>query len=382
MKLKTTISAIAIAVATSLGSAGIASADITIGVSLSTTGPAAALGVPAANMISLLPKEMGGHKLNVIVLDDGGDAGRATTNARRFVTEEKADVLLGSSITPTSTSMGNVALESGTPHIAVAPVALPPDRMKVTFTTLQMPPLLSTPKFKHMQQKGVKTVAMIGFSDSWGDLWIAMFKRFGEPLGMKLIADERYGRSDSTVTGQVLKVIASNPDAVLIAASGTGAALPQIALRERGYKGLIYHTAGAVSNDMIRVAGKSAEGLFASTSPAMFPEIIADPAMKAEAEKYVKMYEDKFGANTRNQFAPNVYDGWKVLERVIPLALKTGAKPGTPEFRAALLKAMESEKKIVGAHGYYNFTPTDHAGLDDRAVIMVTVKDGKWAKAD
>lgn len=362
--------------------AGAASADVTIGVSLATTGPAAALGVPAANMISILPTEIGGEKLRVIVLDDGGDAGRATTNARRFVTEEKADILIGSSVTPPSTSIGNVALESGTPHIAVAPVALPPDRMKVTFTTLQMPPLLAEPKFKHMVARNVKTVAMIGFSDSWGDLWIAQFKRIAEPLGLKLVADERYGRADSSVTGQVLKVVAANPDAVLVAASGTGAALPQIALRERGYKGPIYHTAGAVANDLIRIAGKNAEGLFASTSPAMFPDIIADKGMQAEATKYVKMYEDKFGANTRNQFAPNVYDAWKVMERVIPVALKSGAKPGTPEFRAALLKALESEKEIVGAHGYYNFTPTDHAGLDARAVIMVTVKDGKWAKAD
>ncbi len=381
MKLRTSISAIALFAAVSVGASN-AFAQVTIGISLSTTGPAAALGVPAANMASIMPTEIAGQKLRVIVLDDGGDAGRATTNARRFVTEEKADIMLGSSITPTSTSMGNVALESGTPHIAIAPVALPPDRMKVTFTTLQMPPLLSTPKFGHMQKKGVKTLAMIGFSDSWGDLWVAMYKRFGEPLGIKMVADERYGRADSTVTGQVLKVMATNPDAVLIAASGTGAALPQIALRERGYKGLIYQTAGAVSNDMLRLAGASAEGLFASTSPAMFPEAITDKTMQAEASKYVKMYEDKFGANTRNQFAPNLYDAWKVMERVIPVALKSGAKPGTPEFRAALLKAMESEKEIVGAHGYYNFTPTDHAGLDDRAVIMVTVKDGKWVRAD
>ncbi len=359
-----------------------ASAQVTVGISLSTTGPAAALGVPAANMVSLLPVEIGGQKLRVILLDDGGDPARATTNARRFVTEEKADIILASSITPTSTAAALVALEANTPHIAVAPVALPPERMKVTFATLQMPPLLANIKFKHMQAKGVKTVAMIGFSDSWGDLWIAQFKRFADPLGLKLVTDERYGRADSSVTGQVLKIVSMNPDAVLVAASGTGAALPHIALRERGYKGLIYQTAGAVSTDMVRVAGKSAEGLFASTSPAMFPEIIADKGMQAEAAKYVKMYEDKFGANTRNQFAPNVYDAWKIMERAIPVALKGGSKPGTPEFRAALLNAMETEKEVTGAHGYYNFTPSDHFGLDDRAVIMVTVKDGKWAKAE
>jgi branched-chain amino acid transport system substrate-binding protein len=358
-----------------------ARADITIGVSLAITGPAAALGVPARNMIDLLPKEIAGHKLRVIVLDDGGDSTRATTNARRFVTDEKADIIMGSSITPPSTAVALVALETNTPHIALAPVALPPERLKNTFITLQMPPLLSGIKFKHMADKGVKTVAMIGFADSWGDLWVAMFKKYGEPLGMKLIAEERYGRADTSVTGQALKVMSARPDAVLVAASGTGAALPQRTLRERGYQGLIYQTAGAVSLDFIRIGGKAAEGVFASTSPAMFPELNAHPGMKAEGANFIKLYEGKHGPNTRNQFAPNVYDAWKVIERAIPIALKSG-KPGSSEFKAAIIKALESEKEIVGANGVYNFKPDDHFGLDQRAVIMVSIKDGKWIKAD
>lgn len=358
-----------------------AKADITIGISLAITGPAAALGVPARNMVDLLPKEIGGQKVRVILLDDGGDPSRATTNARRFVTDEKADIIMGSSITPSSTAVALVALETGTPHIALAPVALPPDKLKMTFITLQMPPLLSGIKFAHMAKGGARNIGMIGFSDSWGDLWVGMFKKFGEPLGMKLIADERYGRADTSVTGQVLKLLAQKPDAILIAASGTGAALPQRTLRERGYKGPIYQTAGAVSLDFIRIAGKAAEGVFASTSPAMFPELNADPGMKVEGGKFVTMYEGKYGPNTRNQFAPNVYDAWKVIERAIPVALKN-AKPGTPEFKAGIVKALETEKEIVGANGVYNFTATDHFGLDKRAVILVSIKDGKWIKAE
>lgn len=380
MKQVLRLSALAGVVALSAGFTP-ARAEITIGISLAITGPAAALGVPARNMVDLLPKEIGGQKVRVIVLDDGGDPSRATTNARRFVTDEKADIIMGSSITPSSTAVALVGLETGTPHIALAPVALPPDKLKMTFVTLQMPPLLSGIKFQHMAKGGAKNVAMIGFSDSWGDLWVAMFKRFAEPLGMKLIADERYGRADTSVTGQVLKVIAQKPDAVLIAASGTGAALPQRALRERGYKGPIYQTAGAVSLDFIRIAGQAAEGVFASTSPAMFPELNPHPGMKEEGQKFVNLYEGKHGPNTRNQFAPNVYDAWKVIERAIPVALKS-SKPGTPEFKAAIVKALETEKEIVGANGVYNFTPTDHLGLDQRAVIMVSIKDGKWIKAD
>ena len=43
------------------------------------------------------------------------------------------------------------------------------------------------------------------------------------------MAEERYARPDTSVAGQVLKLVAANPDAILIGASGTGAALPQSA---------------------------------------------------------------------------------------------------------------------------------------------------------
>ena len=74
--------------------------EITIGITITTTGPAAALGIPERNSLDFVPKEIGGVPIKVIVLDDGGDPTTATTNARRFVTESKADIIMGSSTTP------------------------------------------------------------------------------------------------------------------------------------------------------------------------------------------------------------------------------------------------------------------------------------------
>lgn len=358
-----------------------ANAEIKIGVTISTTGPAAALGIPEKNMIELWPKEIAGEKVTVIMLDDAGDPSAATTNARRFVTDDKVDIIMGSSTTPPSNAVSGVAFETSTPHFALGPVSLQPGREKMTFVLPQETKLMAGGIFKYMKAKGLINIAMIGFSDSWGDQWVGQFKAQAEPIGMKLVTDERYARSDTSVTGQALKIVAAKPDAVFIAASGTGAALPQIALRERGYTGPIYHSAGSVSNDLIRVAGKNVEDAVLVAGPAAVADQLPDGnPVKAAGMAYIKAYEAKVGPGTRNQFGGHANDAWLIMARIAPVAMKT-AKPGTPEFRAALIKALESEKEIVASHGVYNFTPTDHGGLDDRAWVVITVKDGKFVMA-
>lgn len=360
-----------------VGSAGLpASAqEITLGLTLSTTGPAAALGIPERNSLDVVPREIARHKLKIIVLDDGGDPTAATTNARRLISEDKVDVIMGSSTTPPTIAVSNVANEVGVPHIGLGPM---PGRGKWSVIMPQPVNLMAKALFEHMKKNNIKRVAQIGFADSWGDLWLKEFKEQAEPMGITLVADERYARADTSVTGQALKAIASRPDAVLVAASGTGAALPQIALRERGFNGLIYQTHGAVSRDFIRIAGKSAEGAILASGPVIAPELLPDGAeTKKPGLDYVQAYEAKYGKDSRTQFGAHVFDAFKVLERVIPTALKT-AKPGTPEFREAIRAAFLTEKDIVASQGVFNFTETDRYGVDERARILITVKNGNW----
>ena len=249
------------ALALPVSPAGAQSAEITIGISISTTGPAAALGVPERNALEFVPKEIAGIPLKVIVLDDGGDPTNATTNARRFVTESRADVIVGSSTTPPTIAISNVAAEAGVPHIALAPFPVTPERAKWSVVLPQPVRIMGKVLYAHMKAHNVKTVGFIGYSDSYGDLWFDDFKRQGVPMGLTLVDEERFARPDTSVAGQVLKLVAANPDAILIGASGTAAGLPQSALRERGYKGLIYQTHGAASMDFIRIAGPAAEGV-------------------------------------------------------------------------------------------------------------------------
>jgi branched-chain amino acid transport system substrate-binding protein len=370
---------------TALGLAGLTgrafgqTPEITIGVTISITGPAAALGIPIRNSVELAPTEIAGVKLRAIVLDDAGDPTAATTNARRFATQDKVDVLMGSSTTPPGIAVSNVAAEAGIPHFSFAPIPVPPERQKWSVVMPQPVSLMARALFDHMKRSDVKTVALIGFSDSWGDLWLREFKARAEPDGLQLVADERYARADTSVAGQALKIVSLRPQAVLVAASGTGAALPQIALRERGYQGPIYQTHGAVTRDFIRIAGRSAEGVIMASGPAIIPELLNDGApTKAPGLAYVTAYEAKYGKDTRTQFGAHLFDAYKILERVVPTALKE-AKPGTPEFREAIRKALLTERDIAASHGVFNFTETDRYGVDDRARVLITVKDGNWA---
>src|SRR3954465_10228874 len=355
--------------------------EIVIGITVTTTGPAAALGIPERNALDFVVKEIVGVPLKVIVLDDGGDPTAATTNARRFVTESKADIIMGSSTTPPSIAVSNVANEANIPHFGLAPFPITPERAKWSVSMPQPIPIMGKVLYEHMKSKGVKTVGYIGYSDSYGDLWFNAFKAKGGPMGRTLADEERFARPDTSVTGQVLKLIAANPDAILVGAFGTAAALPQTELRERGYKGLIYQTHGAASMDFIRIAGKAAEGVIMVSGPVMDPEDQPDEAQtKKPGLALNKAYEAKYGPNSRSQFAGHSYDAFEILKRVIPVALKT-AKPGTPEFREAIRQALLSEREIAASQGVYNFTEKDRYGLDDRSRIILTVKEGKYVLA-
>jgi len=380
---KAFLSAAAFAAAVTLASASAQAQtnEITIGITITTTGPAAALGIPERNALEFVPKEIAGHPVKMMVLDDAGDPTTATTNARRFVTEQKADIIMGSSNTPATIAVSNVANEAGIPHLGLAPFPITPERAKWSVAMPQPIPIMGKVLYQHMKAHNVKTAGYIGYSDSYGDLWFNDLKAQAVPMGIKIVDEERFARPDTSVTGQVLKLVAANPDAILVGASGTAAGLPQTELRNRGYKGLIYQTHGAASMDFIRIAGKAAEGVIMASGPVMDPEDQSDSALtKKPGLALDKAYEAKYGPNSRSQFAGHAYDAFLVLQRIIPVALKT-AKPGTPEFREALRKALLTERDIAASQGVYNFTEKDRYGLDDRSRIILTVKDGKYVPA-
>ena len=353
-------------------------ADITVGASISATGPAASLGIPAKNTFALMPTTIAGEKVRYIVLDDATDTTSAVKNARKLISEDKVDVMIAGNTTPTSLAILEVSAETRTPQIAMSPLNVTDDKRAWIFQTPQGFGVMATAIVDHMVANGVKTVGFIGYADPYGQLWLKSFQAAAEPKGLKLVATESYQRADTSVTGQALKILSAAPDAVLIAGSGTPAVLPQATLLERGYKGRFYQTHGIANRDFLRVGGKSVEGTVFPVGPMLLAEQLADshPSKKPSLD-YIKQYEAAHGANSRSTFGGHAWDAYLLLSRAVPEAMKK-AKPGTPEFRLALRDALEAVKELPASHGVYTMSAKDHNGFDGRAVVMAHIENGDW----
>ena len=373
MNMKKTLVALAI-----IAGSTAALADVKIGVSLSLTGPGSGLGIPMQNQLKLAPATIGGEKIQYIILDDASDPGKGAANARRFVTEDKVDLILGSCLTTVAAAMTDIAAEAGTVQLAGSPVGVPAGKDKWMFRLPQSNTVMGHAVVEHMKKQGVKTIGFLGYTDAYGEQWLKEITPQLDKEGIKIVATERFARSDTSVTPQALKITAANPDAVLIVASGSGAAMPELAILERGYKGKLYQTHAAATPDLPRVGGKAVEGTFVVSGPALLGDQLPDshPSKKVAID-FVQKFEKAYGPNTRNQFAGHSYDAVITLEKVIPMALKK-AKPGTPEFRAALRDSMETMGRTVFAHGVMNWTANDHWGYTLDTGVMTKVVDGKF----
>ena len=377
MKRRQLVIGLSAAVSFAFSGIGMAQAQtVTVGVSVSSTGPAASLGIAQKNSIELLPKTLGGLPVNYVVLDDASDPTAASKNARRFVDADHVDAIIASTTVPTSLAVAEVATEAKVPQIALAPFA--PKQIDWVFPLPHGIGVMSAALFEEMKKRGTKSIAFIGFSDAYGEAWFKDVEKRAEASGIKLVAAERYARTDQSVTAQALKLVSARPDAVFIAASGTPAALPMRALRERGFKGQIYQTHGAANNDFLRVAGNSDEGVILPTGLVLVAEQLPDsnPSKKV-ALAYLNAYEGKHGAGSRNPFGAYAHDAYLLLDKAVTTVGKK-AKPGTPEFRAALREALEKTSKLPLTHGLNTMSTSDHSGLGEGARVLITIEKDSW----
>ena len=359
--------------------APLALADITIGVTISLTGPTSALGIPTQKGIALWPKEIGGEKLNIIVLDDATDPTKGVQNTRKLITEDKVDVVVGSVTTPVAIAMADVCVEGKTPQLMLSPANLPPGKDAWSFRMPQSTAVMAIPIVEQWKKLGVKSYGFLGYSDGYGEAWLTDIKPLADKAGIKLVDTERFARADTSVTGQALKLVAANPDAILVVASGSGAAMPHKGLVERGYaKGKIYQTHGAATLDLIRVGGADVDGSFVSSGPAVVAEQLpASNASKALGVQFKTAFEAANGKGSANQFAAHAFDVIVVLQKAVPIALKK-AKPGTPEFRQALKDAFETMGRTPVSQGVLSWSTSDHFGYQPETGVLLKVVNGDW----
>ncbi|HIH2654613.1 ABC transporter substrate-binding protein [Burkholderia cenocepacia] len=359
-----------------------AHADLKVGVDLSSTGPAAAIGITSKNAILMWPKTIAGQPVQVTVLDDASDPGAAVRNIRKLVDEDHVDVVVGPNITPAALAALDTVAAAQTPMITLVgsgSIVEPQEGARTwAFKMAQSDRAMADVMTRYMANHGVKTVGFIGFADSYGDSWLNEFTRFADLRKIRVIATERFNRTDASVTGQALKLIAAKPDAILIAGAGTPTVLPQRTLIERGYKGPIYQTHGIATPEFIKLGGKDVDGTLFPTQPVVVARTLpADHPARQAALAFVDAYEAKYGAGTVTQFAGDAAGVYPRLADAVGRALKA-AQPGTPAFRAALRRELERAHELVVPNGVVNTSDKDHVGLDQRASVMGIVKQGRF----
>jgi branched-chain amino acid transport system substrate-binding protein len=362
--------------------AGAAFAQVKIGVVVSATGPAASLGIPEKNTIVMCPKSIGGKSVEYLVLDDATDTTNAVQATKKLIGESQVDAIIGTTTTPATLAMLDVIADGETPTISLASsirIIDPVDAKRAwMFKTPQTDVMMAGAILEHAAAAGVKTLGYVGFSDALGEAFFVEIEKAAAARGIPLVANERFAPKDTSVVGQALKLIAAKPDAVVIGASGTPAALPASTLTERGYKGRLYFNHGVANNDFLRVGGKDVEGAFVVSGPAVVAEqLAAGNPSKAVALDYVQSYEKAYGPASRNQFAAHGFDVAVLLQKAVPIALKS-AKPGTPEFRVALRNALETMGRTVVSQGVLTYTKDDHWGFQPETGVMLKVVNGDW----
>jgi len=369
----------------SFGAATAASAlaaDLKVGFITSLSGPVSSLGIPYEKGIKAAmayKADLNGKKIQVVQLDDASDPSTAARNARKLIDEEKVDVIIGTAGSPGALAIAAVARETKTPLISIANANLPGEEGAWMVTLPQPAPLMVSAVVERMKNSGVKTVGFIGFSDAWGDLVYDALLKSVEPAGIKVVSNERYARADASVTGQVLKIVALKPDAVITGTSGTPGALPYLALAERGYKGQLYGTHALINPDFVRVGGASVEGLLAPTGPVIVAEQLpeSNPIRKVSMD-FRTAYQKANGAVPTDAFSAYSFDAWLLF---LDAAARAKGEPGTPQYRVALRDAMVSTKELVGTHGVYNFKADNRYGSDERSRVIVKLEKGQWKLA-
>ena len=358
-----------------------AQAQIKIGVVSSSTGPIALVGIPQKNTVALLPTKVAGQTIEYIALDDASDPTASVSAIKKLINEDKVDALIGPSGSPNAMGVIQFVAEAGVPMFApvgTAAVVLPmTEQKKWVFKTTQNDDLIARALVQHMAATKVKTVGFIGTADPYGDNWLKVFTDLAGKSGIKVAAAERFQRQDTSLTAQSLKLLAAAPDAVLVAAPGSSAVLPQTTLYDQGYKGQVYQTHGAALPAFLKLGGAKVEGTILAASAMLVLDQVPDSnPTKKIAASYVAAYE-KLNGSKPATFGANVYDAGLLLQAAIPAALK-GGKPGTAAFRSALRDAIEQVKELPATQGVYNMTAADHSGFDERGRELITVKNGQW----
>ena len=349
-----------------------------VGAFLSVTGPAAFLGDPEQKTLEMLAERLNGtggvngRRIQLVVYDDGGDAEKARTFAKRLLEQDKVDVIVGGSTTGTTMAAIPLAEQSGTPFISLAGAVgiVEPVRPWV-FKTPHTDRMACEKIFVDMRARKLAKLALISGTGGFDKSMRGECIKVAGKHGIEIVADESYGAGDTDMTAQLTKIKATpGVQAVLNAGFGQGPAIVTKNYRQLGLTLPLYQSHGVASKEFIRLAGDAAEGVRLPAAALLVAELLPDEdPQKAVVAGYKRDYETRYKSDV-SAFGGHAYDG-------LMIAVNALNRAGTSD-RAKLRDAIEATRKYVGTGGVVNMSASDHLGLDLTAFRMLEVRRGNW----
>jgi branched-chain amino acid transport system substrate-binding protein len=356
-----------------------------IGAIFSITGPGSSLGIPERDTAAMLETEInarGGIKgpdgkarpVKIVIYDDASDETKAVLAAKKLIDEDKVIAIVGTTLSGTSLAILDTVQKAEVPLVscaAAAKIVEPAAERKWVFKTPQSDALIVGALVDHLKAKGLTRVGWLNVDYAFGQLgWLA-FEKAAQKAGLTIVANEKFGQKDVDITAQLTRVKVANPQAVIVWSIPPSASIATKNFADLGLKMPLFQSHGVGNKRYIDLAGPGANGVVFPAGKLLVAEHLADQdPQKPVLLAYAKDFEAKFGP--RNTFGGHAWDAVKLVAAAIE---KAGAD------RARVRAALEQTKNFVGITGVFDFSPTDHNGLDLRAVTMIQIMDGQWRPA-
>jgi branched-chain amino acid transport system substrate-binding protein len=358
-----------------------AQAPIRIGTFLAVTGPAAFLGDPEQKTLELYVEKLNaaggvlGRQLQLIAYDSAGDAEKARTFAKRLIEQDKVDLIVGGSTTGETMAVVPLIEQAGMPFISLAgAVVIVEPVKKWVFKTPHSDRQACQRIFVDMKARGTTKIALISGAGGFDKSMRAQCMQVAKAHGIEIVADESYGAGDTDMTAQLSKIKNTlGVQAVLNAGFGQGPAIVTKNYKQLSIGAPLYQSHGVASKQYIQLAGGAAEGVRLPAAALLVAEALPDSdPQKKVVLGYKRDYESRYKSDV-STFGGHAYDG-------LMIAVEALKKAGGTD-KAKVRDAIESVRGFMGTAGAFNYSPTDHVGLDVAGFRMLEIRNGDWTLA-
>jgi branched-chain amino acid transport system substrate-binding protein len=353
-------------------------APIKIGAIFAVTGPASNLGAPEEKTARMLADQINasggllGRPVQIIVKDSGASSEKAISFAKQLIDEDNVVAIVGPTTSGESMAIKDLCQKSGVPLVSCAAAETIVNPLaKYVFKSPQKDNYVVEWIYRTMNDLGISKIGVIASNTGFGNGGKAQLEKYAQAYGIAIAVSEVYDSSATDLTALLTKVNAAGVQAVVNWSIEPAQAIVAKNMRQLKMAQRLFQSHGFGNIKYVEAAGEAAEGIIFPCGRLLIADQLPDsnPQKKllvAYASGYKALYKED--AST---FGGHAYDAITALTAAIERAKSTDADK--------IVAALEALKGFSGTAGVFNFSDEDHNGLAMDSIVMLTVKNGKFA---